>query len=178
MNSLKKIASILLLLALWISSIGYFHIFRLIQADIRHEIKKRMEQNIPDGELTRITFTSSENPEWVRKDKEFRYGGRMYDIVRTRNENGLTVYYCIDDVEESRLVSKMDKSLEEGSDDASTPLARMSRALLSFYSGLFLCESRSIFQPISTSVDLIGCYLKNTLPGFPPALVIPPVPVA
>jgi len=178
MTSLKKIVSILLLLALWLSSIGYFHIFRMIQADIRHEIKKHLEQNIPDSELTRITFSVSDKPEWIRKDKEFRYMGQMYDIVRTGEENGLTVYYCIDDVDESLLVGKMEKTMGNGSNDGQGPLARLSQVILSFYSGLFIYEGATLVRPLASPVDLIGFYHKNTRTGFPPTLVIPPPPVS
>jgi hypothetical protein len=174
-SPVKKLISILLLFVFWISSIGYFHVFRLMQSEIRHSIKSQLEQGVPEKDLVRISFQGTEKPDWVREGKEFRHQGRMYDIVRSGCEDGKTVFYCIDDRKESLLVARMEKLLRESNGDDKSPSSTTSQILISFFPILFCQDSMAVCHPVLTSKHLISCYLKHVLVGYPPHLVIPPL---
>lgn len=77
----------------------------------RHQLHRKVERQIkatlPDEELIAFTFSPSETdadtPEWERDD-EFRYKGKMYDVVRSEPAGGdSTRYYCLADEDEDRL---------------------------------------------------------------------------
>jgi len=174
-SPVKKVISILLLLIFWISAIGYFHVFRLMQSEIRHSIKSQLEQGVPEKDLVRIYFQGTDKPDWVREGKEFRHQGRMYDIVRSASEDGKTVFYCIDDRKESLLLAQMEKLLRESNGDDKSPSSTTSQILISFFPNLFCQDSMAVCHPVSASKHLISCYLKHVLVGYPPHLVIPPL---
>jgi hypothetical protein len=173
----KKLISILFLLIFWISTIGYFHIFKLIQADIRHGIKCRLEQGIPENDLIKVSFTGKEKPDWVREGREFRVEGKIYDVVKSDAEEGKTTYYCLYDKKESRLVARMEKLLRESAGDDKSTTSDTSRILISLFPSLFFQDNQTLNHPSSSFDQLYSFYFKKISFGYPPTLIIPPNPV-
>lgn len=172
---MKKVISILLLLIFWISAIGYFHIFKLMQAEIRHSVKSQLEQGVPENDLVRISFQGTEKPDWVREGKEFRHLGRMYDIVKSAGEDGKTIFYCIDDRKESLLLAKMEKLLRDSSSEDKSPVSTAIRILVSLFPSLFFQQPQLTDQPQQVSCHIGLYYFQRILNGYPPNLVIPPI---
>lgn len=94
---------------------GYFITFKLAQAEIKQEIKRKIKQGIKPEEYTLIKFELSEidNINWIKKNKEFIYSEQMFDIVKSiRNDSSIT-YYCINDKQEKKLFANLDDQIQK-----------------------------------------------------------------
>jgi hypothetical protein len=49
----------------------------------------------------------------MKENKEFRYKGMMYDIVKSRKTDSTIEYYCINDIEETILFDQLDQKVQE-----------------------------------------------------------------
>jgi hypothetical protein len=68
---------------------------------------------------------------WIRENKEFIYNQEMYDVVKTKTENGTVYYYCINDSKEKQLISDFDKLSKKKTD------ASKSKSLIKSYNPQF-----------------------------------------
>lgn len=102
---MKRIAAIFFLVLL-LQKIGCYFVFLSIQqAYIREDVEKNIIKQLPNDELVKFVFTESEfqHIEWERENKEFRFQGKLYDIVRNESFNGKHVFYCFDDKKEAKI---------------------------------------------------------------------------
>ncbi|HBF87870.1 MAG TPA: hypothetical protein DDX39_04430 [Bacteroidales bacterium] len=119
---MKKIIPILFVFILLFYSFGYFIVFKSIQYSIRKEIKLLTRQHVDVNSLECFEFEQSylDNPDndfrWV-KVKEFRYKGKLYDILKTEKTQNQVKLYCINDTDEEMLV---DNFLKYSDDLANT----------------------------------------------------------
>lgn len=83
-----------------------------MQYRIQKEIGKEIAAGIKDEDLTLIVIPDKGNSEitWTKPEKEFRYKGEMYDVVKTKNFPGKKHYYCINDRKEKQLIAGFDKT--------------------------------------------------------------------
>ena len=104
---MKKYASFIMLFVFLFITNGYFLYFKYLQYDLRHEMQMEM-RNIHEKELIRIVLSPAHTKEirWIRKNKEFLYRGKMYDVVRRETRDGHTVLYCLNDVREHELMKR------------------------------------------------------------------------
>jgi hypothetical protein len=135
----KYIGFFLGLLMLW-QIIGLFSYFEISQYKIRKEIKQVIKHSVPKDQLKVLYFSREEQKHivWI-KSHEFKYQGRLYDVIkRTITFEGI-IFRCIDDVQETRLFEKLNQAtsfnLGHGSDN--NPLNQWMR----FSQTLFLLEN-------------------------------------
>ncbi|MBU0487962.1 MAG: hypothetical protein KKA07_02380 [Bacteroidetes bacterium] len=112
---MKKLLLISLLLAVFYSTIGFYILFKVEEYNIRQEIKHCLISNLSGEELELlIIFHADEGKiHWVEEGKEFRYDGNMYDVVKTREFEHATYYYCYNDRKETKLMACLDKLIRE-----------------------------------------------------------------
>lgn len=116
-----RLASIVVLSVMLINIAGYYPVFKYQQWQVRKEIKKKIKASVPEDELHIVIVNeSSDELEWVREGKEFIYKGKMYDIVRSEYKDGMIIYSCIDDVQESRLFQRLDELVRKNMDNDDT----------------------------------------------------------
>ena len=99
---------------------GYLPVFKIEQWLIHEEMEANMKESLENEHLERISI-SDENQhklKWERVGKEFWYEGKLYDIVRSDIQEGVTHYYCIDDTAETHLVYQFIKHLKKQTDDS------------------------------------------------------------
>ncbi len=106
----KYISFILLIIILFISN-GYHLYFKYLQHNIQHEIKHKIKNGLNENELFVIVVSTNNEKEieWTKKNKEFRYKGEMYDLVKIKIKNNKKIYYCINDVKEEHLIANFTK---------------------------------------------------------------------
>jgi len=99
-----------------------FGMFELFQVHNRAEIATMITRGIPSHKQIILGFDRQElissvtGLRWI-DENEFRYQGRMYDIIN-KEEKGDSVYlYCIDDSTESELYAVLEKIIENDSED-------------------------------------------------------------
>lgn len=114
---LQRFVSILLLLVIVYHQIAYFIQFKVEQYQIKKEVKKKIMQNIPKNELTLLSFSicgdEYRNLDWLDGGKEIRYKGRLYDIVKKQEKNGIIKIQCFDDTKEDALFAKLNINIED-----------------------------------------------------------------
>ena len=97
------------------SIVGIFINFSLEHRSIKKEIKRLLIHKLPDEELSLIMISKANSGElrWMKKDKEFRYKGNMYDVVRSEQKGDTTYYRCFNDTRETRLFAHLDKLVKD-----------------------------------------------------------------
>jgi len=104
---MRKFTSLILLIIILFVSNGYYLYFKYLQHNIQQEIKQKIRKGLDEKDLEVIIVPFSNNKEiiWTKKNKEFKYKGAMYDIVKTKIKNGKSYYFCINDIREKQLIT-------------------------------------------------------------------------
>ncbi len=107
--TLRKITSIVLLIALSLNTSVYYFYLKLRQTNIRKEIKMKIKAGVPEDELTLFYYTEANKHEFDWKhSREFNHHGVMYDVVREENpEPGVRLLYCVTDHQETLLFGNL-----------------------------------------------------------------------
>jgi hypothetical protein len=111
--------SIFLAILIMCGSFSHIIYFKVQQYSIKQEIKQKLKKGVPKNEL--FTFTFSEDEIEANKEiefieeHEFRYKGKMYDIVYQQRQNGKIIYQCVSDEQETTLFAQLEQLVEEQS---------------------------------------------------------------
>lgn len=115
---MKKAFSILFLFIFAFNIIGFYLLLKVEQKQIKKEIKNKIKKSIPNNQLTVIQMNPDNENEfdWMH-EKEFRYKGMMFDIVRkvVSGEKQIT-FYCINDEAETRLFANLDNLVQKSNE--------------------------------------------------------------
>ena len=175
-RSMARLSSISLLFLFLFNLIGGISLL-LIQRHKRHEaVEAMIASEAYVHRLTQLHITADQNHEihWVEADKEFRYRGEMYDVVRTETlSDGSIIFHCIPDHVETHLYGEIESNL------AGTPIGHHSdrQIVLQFFKFLtsFLDEASEVLAGGQYSVRKANvCYLDYfpetslSLPFQPP----------
>lgn len=108
---MRKLTSLILLVVFLFMSDGYDIYFRYMQYTINTEIGKVIEGGVKDKDLTVIVVPLNNEREikWIKKGKEFKYKGKMYDVAKVEIKGINKYYYCINDTKELQLLSDFAK---------------------------------------------------------------------
>lgn len=110
---MQRCTSTLLVLLFLYNSAGYVMVFTALQYRIRKEMKTVLRQSVPEEQLQKLAIPLAEEqaPDgaFLRiHEREFRYRGSLYDIVRSERRGDTTIYYVINDVAEEKLFALLD----------------------------------------------------------------------
>ncbi|MBL7941448.1 MAG: hypothetical protein JNM00_01695 [Flavobacteriales bacterium] len=111
-----------MLILICISLLGYFPVFQVLRFRARQEIKFLIKSGIPDQDLRKFEFNSDEQIEWIKEGKEFKYGNQLFDVVRQEEKPGAIVYWCLNDVQETKLFAQLNALAKRNLEDEHTPL--------------------------------------------------------
>ena len=101
---------------------GYFVVFSLQQYLAREDMKSYIKNKLTDNELEKVVVPNSEmvngSSDFRFKDenKEFVYKGKLYDIVRQKDDGVHTVFYCINDKKEEGLFAALEEHVQRNTD--------------------------------------------------------------
>jgi hypothetical protein len=92
------------------NSIGYFFIFKCVQADIRQQVAEQMQLQPFYKNLKAIAFDKHDVKKinWIEEEKEMRYQGELYDVAKTIETPDSVIYYCRSDEDEDQLYHQLD----------------------------------------------------------------------
>lgn len=112
---MKKVISIVIILVLFYSMVGYYIDFKIEQFQLKESIKERLIKKLPDNELTllKISHEKLNRLNWTEEGREFRYEGNMYDVVKIKIVGDTAYYYCFNDEKENKLITSVDKLIKE-----------------------------------------------------------------
>jgi len=173
---LKRTFSYLFLLIFIFNTVGYFPVFLYLQCQVKHDIKQRIKQSIPQEELTIFTLTEAQykNLDWV-EDHEFRLNGDMYDVVRKNTDDkGSIVMYVINDKKEKEVFTNLEQQIEDNLENTTT--GKNVKKVLKHFTGIYLpfkklicfVPEKEIQFPLSFQYSSIT-FIKE-IPSPPPQL--------
>jgi hypothetical protein len=110
---LKKILAIGLLLVLVFQLVGGYILFKIWQRQMKTQAKQQILAGLPPQSLNLLIISPSQQKtlEW-EDEREFRYQGNWYDVVRTETHDSLTYYYCYLDTQETQLITQFSYLLD------------------------------------------------------------------
>ena len=95
-----------MLIMMAFSQMGYYFLLNHAQQEQKEFIQELLHKTLPEDELTIIDFTGNkEKIYWEEEGKEFFFEGKMYDLVKMKNDNGQIIFYCINDKQEEELIN-------------------------------------------------------------------------
>ena len=155
MTAVKKYTSMLLLSVLFFGSGGYYLYFRCLQYEIQTKLRYEIRKGIDENRITLIVvpFNKTNEIVWIKKNKEFKYHGSLYDIVKTKTENGKIYFYCINDRKESKLIARFLRTDKQRK--------KVLRQLLKILSNKYLISENSIGTTGNVSDIIYSGYLKT-----------------
>ncbi|MFL5772612.1 MAG: hypothetical protein ACJ75F_05615 [Flavisolibacter sp.] len=116
---MKKFFAIVLLICLSLTIMGYHFVFRYQIALAKTQMKNELLSGVHDSEMIHFGFSSQQvvQLEW-ENGNEFRYLGRMYDVVQKTFANGKIILRCVSDEKETALLKyylKVNRENQNGS---------------------------------------------------------------
>ena len=117
---MKKLTVISFLFIFALGQCGYycFHAFQLYQA--KKEARNNILRSVPEYLLTKINIADNQEVIcWEDEGKEFRMHGKMYDVVRIKNEDGKLFVICVSDDKEDAILESLVKTIASNIDNGS-----------------------------------------------------------
>jgi hypothetical protein len=116
-RGLKGIVALMLVL-MAIQTAGPVLAFSLLQNQIRRDVRKRIKAGVSESDLVHLaipkSLEQSPNTRFQRiHSREFRFDGRMYDIVRQEVRGDTTYYACIYDHAETALFADLHLMMQD-----------------------------------------------------------------
>jgi hypothetical protein len=101
---------------------GYIFLYFGMQNFIKKEIRNYISNNAILSELEQIIvpiyyLTSSTSDFQLLEEDEFKYQGKMYDVVKTENNGSYITFYCINDKKEEELNNNIVKDFSNNIKD-------------------------------------------------------------
>lgn len=127
-------------------------------------MKERMEKQL----LQTITLINSEI-QWVKKGKEIRVQGKMFDIKSIEYKNGITIFHGLYDEEETLLNKHFNEGWKKN-------MAQQNQLLMQFFQSLqvfYYPASTAIFSTTENPNHLVS-YSFPALPSQFKLILTPP----
>jgi hypothetical protein len=111
---ITKLTSRILLLIFLYNSIGYFFIFKCAQSAIKKQAIQTIQSQSSHNLLETIAFHKNDLNaiNWIEKDDEFLYKGRLYDVANITETADSVIYQCLGDVLEDDLYDHLDDHIK------------------------------------------------------------------
>ena len=131
-------AIVFILIAILGTSIfGTYPTFCYLQSLARAEMNERREKAPQASALTKIS--SHDNLVWEEPGEEFHLAGKMYDVVYTSVTDSGKWFYCLDDEQEAKLYSALDKEVQQKLGNDHTTRGKTAKTILSLIFLDYLC---------------------------------------
>ncbi len=94
--------------------LGYFIVFRVRQLELKREVWMYLQLNKKDKHLTHFQFPAQNGTvlndkfEW-EEENEFRFEGRMYDVIELKVHRDKVILTCVEDKKENDLLNTFEK---------------------------------------------------------------------
>lgn len=130
---MKKVIPLILLAVFLINLEGTYLLFLFQQSKNLKDIRAEIRKNLKDEILTLIIVPNNKVSQihWIRKNDEFIYDGKMFDIVRVKSTHNEKYFYCINDEKEKQLISDYQKKCDQNN-KSNTLLRQISNSTFFF----------------------------------------------
>ncbi len=112
---MKRFFSVIVLIIITLDIGGYYLVFNGLQRSVQHGVREEIENGVKEADLALVVVPviGESGISWIKQDKEFRYRGEMYDVVRKSSGDGFTCYYCLKDSREKQLIADYNKNQDQ-----------------------------------------------------------------
>ncbi len=110
---LKKIISIIIILLLVFYAGGFLILFNVHREIIEQNVKKRIDENHEKKSAVLIVVDKKDLEDfrsgiiWKRKYEEFKFNGKLYDVISIKKSGEHLLIYCWNDCEEEELFNNL-----------------------------------------------------------------------
>jgi hypothetical protein len=171
---IRKIFSLVFAGLILFNLFGYYFVFRCDQLRTKSEMKAMIRNGSFAGFTREIIVNNpSTNPDFKMLEKgEFRYRGKMYDVISVRVSGNSLIFRCVNDIREERIVARLEKftSLLAGMNVPEKN--KNSQALLHHIIKHALVENYSITVPGTCTIERFF----NHSCSFTSVIITPPPP--
>ena len=94
---------------------GHYVLFSIQDWQIKRSWEQKVLANIPESYLERIV--DNKDLHWEEPGREFSFRGSMYDVVRSRKEEGKTIHFAVNDRQEEQLIQVFSRLMKDGPDN-------------------------------------------------------------
>lgn len=146
---MKKLAAIFLLSLFLFNTLGYYFVFSFNRFFIRSEMRSLLRSGyFKDNYVTLEILNLPHNPDFKRIDKnEFRYKGNLYDIISEKKNGNVTVFKCVNDLQEENLLACFGRYMDLSSGMNNSAKAKHARAMIYHVIKLALVQGHEIQSP-------------------------------
>lgn len=109
-------------------------------------MRRRILEGVPDAYLLVIERTDA--VDWVEKDRELMLGDELYDVIKTKTDNGKTYLYCLNDDDETQVLKKFSKAVKSRNNNSSS--GKAAKQILKFQGK----TPPSLFTRFTSRMDL------------------------
>lgn len=175
-RSRRKSLAMLLLVVMFLNLFGAPVLFVFMQKKIKKEMKNLVLSQVDTSRLHIFTFPadkiSCEKAGVVFiHDKEFRFNGMMFDVVRSEKQGDSIKYYCVNDKQEEELIAAFARHNKSNKPFNFAAFKLLSNIFISTGSIIEVkCITESDINYNHTSVPAILTGIKN-LPEHPPRYI-------
>ena len=158
-----------MIFALFFASVGVTLLFFPELQQIRTAMHQKLEEHEKDAEFI-FSKEAFAQLQWTKKDKEFLFKGKMYDVASVKKEGNFVRVYCLFDKEETGLRQKL-KAFFSVSPDKNLPLQTTVKVLSQKYfsTGLFSLSGLFNFHLLMYKPYFFSLRVfENELTGPPP----------
>ena len=117
MLKIKNIALTVIALVFVFNSFGFIFYFLIERENVRKEATEEIENLKSHKRIEVISISTKDLEKGIIiqriSKKEFRYHGRMYDLVKEERHSDIIIFYCIHDEKEDRLEKEFSNSLQK-----------------------------------------------------------------
>jgi len=106
-QDLKKTLPYLLLFLFLFNSLGYYFIFELYKYHVKKEMQTRTSMASLALTILKISDVKDDHGFQRIENKEIRYKGSLYDVIKEVQLGRTTIFYCIHDKKEEILLATM-----------------------------------------------------------------------
>lgn len=151
-------------------------VFSILKSNCRRLAKEWIENSPTEKELIHFKLdkeiTESKDFKWI-KPHEFRYRGRMYDIVSSKTIDGVRHVQCYHDVKEEKLIASYTKLLlktrKSGEDQQATSVRQLlDRLNIQIFENKTISISNNPYSGSANVTFYLNHYKSRFIPPQPP----------
>mgnify|MGYP001366550868 CR=1 FL=1 len=132
---MKRLLSISLVIIFLFNIFGYYLTFQIIEAGYKKNFRLQILNNITSDNIEILVIPDNEMHSkhtpfrWMESD-EFKYYGKMYDVIKHEKQGTNNIFYCINDKNEEQLFVRFEDFIKHG-ETSNLPYQQKSRSIIS-----------------------------------------------
>lgn len=168
---MKKTVTIIFLSLIFLNQVGYYFSYLIQQEIIKESVTAQLLANLPD-EVFEVVIADEKNEafSWKENGKEFTLNGELFDVAKTKQQNGKTILLAVKDVKEDALIKQFVKDVNNIADNK--PQGKSGKLLLKFQINdlipFYENKASLFFQPVSKRYVHFNIRIVSEIPGITP----------